>query len=353
MKKHSLSFLLVGLFSISNMSFSQVRVLADGSLQGNQSGAIRINTGYGYLDLGPKTTSTCLFSTDRPSFTFNKVISMPYFVLTGANSYVPSNFNLYYSGGAYPSLVLTTSACGIMRGPNSPQYTLDVGGIIRGTNLSPTHSGSKANNKPIEQTQVKNLFKLEGINYFFDVSEIPNYDEKNLKEGTPMNDFYTREHLGFDLVQLEKYFPELIYRDSIGQPGIINDEFLPLIVEALKTQQELIESLEKEIEFMKSRDNKEASIIEFSETYECELGHNVPNPFNENTTIEFFISSSVSQANLYIYDLQGKQLRSFPLAERGKGQIIIYGSELQPGIYNYSLVADGKLVGIEKMVLTD
>jgi hypothetical protein len=51
--------------------------------------------------------------------------------------------------------------------------------------------------------------------------------------------------------------------------------------------------------------------------------------------------------------LQGKQLRSFPLAERGKGQIIIYGSELQPGIYNYSLVADGKLVGIEKMVLTD
>jgi hypothetical protein len=64
-----------------------------------------------------------------------------------------------------------------------------------------------------------------------------------------MNDFYTREHLGFDLVQLEKYFPELIYRDSIGQPGIINDEFLPLIVEALKTQQELIESLEKEIEF--------------------------------------------------------------------------------------------------------
>jgi hypothetical protein len=41
------------------------------------------------------------------------------------------------------------------------------------------------------------------------------------------------------------------------------------------------------------------------------------------------------------------------LVEREHGNIVIHGSELMPGMYYYSLIADGKIIGTEKMVLTD
>ena len=55
----------------------------------------------------------------------------------------------------------------------------------------------------------------------------------------------------------------------------------------------------------------------------------------------------------YVYDLQGKQIKSINVTERELGTIVIKGSELQPGIYYYSLIADGNIVGTEKMILTD
>ena len=144
----------------------------------------------------------------------------------------------------------------------------------------------------------------------------------------------------------------MVYRDSLGMPGILNDEFIPLIVEALKEQDKLIKSLEKEINSLKSAE-KSTVDTGFSETDECRLEQNKPNPFNENTYIDYYILSTIKKAYLYIYDLQGKQLKTMEVTERGNGQVVIYGSELQPGIYHYSLIADGSLIGIEKMVLTD
>jgi hypothetical protein len=60
-----------------------------------------------------------------------------------------------------------------------------------------------------------------------------------------------------------------------------------------------------------------------------------------------------AEASLYIYDMQGKQLKSIAIPGRENGQVIIYGSELQAGIYNYTLIADGQVVGTEQMILTD
>jgi len=46
----------------------------NGSIRGNQAGALRISTGDGYVDVGPKNTSAAHFVTDRPIFYFNKEI---------------------------------------------------------------------------------------------------------------------------------------------------------------------------------------------------------------------------------------------------------------------------------------
>jgi len=44
----------------------------NGAVRGNQSGALRINTGTGYVDIGPKNTSIAHINTDRPRFISTK-----------------------------------------------------------------------------------------------------------------------------------------------------------------------------------------------------------------------------------------------------------------------------------------
>jgi hypothetical protein len=56
---------------------------------------------------------------------------------------------------------------------------------------------------------------------------------------------------------------------------------------------------------------------------------------------------------MYIYDLQGKQVKNIPVVQRVNGSIVIYESELLPGMYIYSLIADGSIIGSMQMVLTD
>ena len=62
---------------------------------------------------------------------------------------------------------------------------------------------------------------------------------------------------------------------------------------------------------------------------------------------------SIGIATLFIYDMSGKQLRSYDLYERGDSNLKIIGGELDAGMYFYSLVADGNLIGTKQMILTD
>jgi hypothetical protein len=56
---------------------------------------------------------------------------------------------------------------------------------------------------------------------------------------------------------------------------------------------------------------------------------------------------------LNIYDLQGKQICSYPIYQQGEGTIEIPGSSLVPGIYIYNLIVDGEVFGTKQMILTD
>jgi len=85
----------------------------------------------------------------------------------------------------------------------------------------------------------------------------------------------------------------------------------------------------------------------------CNLFQNNPNPFNEDTEIKFEISEEVNASTLRIYNMQGRQIRSYNIQERGLSSVIINGNELDPGMYLYTLITDGKEVGTRRMILTD
>ena len=82
------------------------------------------------------------------------------------------------------------------------------------------------------------------------------------------------------------------------------------------------------------------------------LKQNQPNPFNENTTIQYYLPEATQQASVNISDINGKVIKVIPLQGTGQGQIELQTGTLGGGIYAYSLVVDGQIVESKQMVLT-
>lgn len=80
------------------------------------------------------------------------------------------------------------------------------------------------------------------------------------------------------------------------------------------------------------------------------LDQNVPNPFAEQTVINFSIPASVAKAQMHFYDGNGRLIQTLEIAERGLGAVTVFGSDLSSGTYTYTLVADGTVVATKKMM---
>lgn len=167
-----------------------------------------------------------------------------------------------------------------------------------------------------------------------------------------------RKKAGFIAQELEEIFPEAVYTLPNGKKAIAYSEIIPLLVEAIKEQQNEIDEL-KQAKSIQTRsaisDADEQSDVNslLDEKLKAKLYSNIPNPFKEQTTISFFIPEVSSRASIHIYNLQGKQIKQINIESRGNGSVTINGYELIPGMYMYSLIVDGKEVDTKKMILTE
>ena len=153
--------------------------------------------------------------------------------------------------------------------------------------------------------------------------------------------------------QLKKVFPELVYEDEHGNVSINYMEMIPLLVEALNELQGKVETLEKEKVDLSNLANvrSEATSLADAETDILSLDQNEPNPFSETTSIGVKVPESVKTANIFIYDMSGKEIKRMAIAARGKTRVSVAGSDLTSGMYLYSLIADGKVVSTKRMIL--
>ncbi|MGQ0828777.1 MAG: T9SS type A sorting domain-containing protein [Bacteroidota bacterium] len=83
------------------------------------------------------------------------------------------------------------------------------------------------------------------------------------------------------------------------------------------------------------------------------LYQNKPNPFNNQTVIEYYIPENSFQSFILIFDMQGKLLKTVSLEQKENGSIKIDASSLLPGMYMYSLVVDNKEMDTKRMILTE
>ncbi|MBN2778838.1 MAG: tail fiber domain-containing protein [Bacteroidales bacterium] len=97
----------------------------NGSVRGNQAGALRISTGSGYVDIGPKNTSWSHFYTDRPRYWFSTGLT----VETGNIGSYDENLSLQTAGITRVTVLNSNGNVGIET--TSPAQKLHVNGNIR------------------------------------------------------------------------------------------------------------------------------------------------------------------------------------------------------------------------------
>jgi hypothetical protein len=181
----------------------------------------------------------------------------------------------------------------------------------------------------------------------------PDYILKQTEESKNLYGFIAQEVL--------EVLPEIVHHDdSTDYYSVDYLQLIPLLTEAIKEQQTIIENLQAKIDNFLSDKNESylksintGSSLYSAEQSEALLFQNQPNPYKESTKIDFFIPEDNGEAAIFIYDLQGQQKTVYPLEKRGKSAIEIQGSELKPGIYLYSLIVDNQEISTKRMILLD
>jgi hypothetical protein len=190
----------------------------------------------------------------------------------------------------------------------------------------------------------------------------------------------TGDHYGLIAQDVEKILPDMVkdtkFETRLAMSHTANEEiknaeainfkalnYTELIPVIIKGMQELEESnntevaelgseiadLKSQIECIKATLNTHQSGINNSSA--C-LFQNIPNPFSKNTVIKCYIPASSNKAQLEVYGVNGKLLKTFSLNNSRANEITIDANTLSSGEYIYSLVIDGKKIDSKNMVLT-
>lgn len=159
------------------------------------------------------------------------------------------------------------------------------------------------------------------------------------------------KHYGLVAQELKEIYPDLVVESQDGYLAINYLEIIPLLirsVQELKAELDATKGDDAPVQKAQARNTDVTNIDAVVTT----LYQNTPNPFTESTLIQCDVAEDVVKADLYIYDMNGKQIDTYSITERGATSITIEGHSLEAGMYLYALIADGQVIDTKRMILT-
>jgi hypothetical protein len=233
----------------------------------------------------------------------------------------------------------------------------------------------KSNIQPAkEDSIVARLLRLEPKTYEYNRSSYPYL---SLPEG---------KQYGLIAQEVEQVFPELVkdivhpelkdLKGNVTSPqltykGLDYMGIIPLLISAVKTQQTKIDSLNEVITdrltalenrlngccgtgaAFKSEGEDETAVnkinVELTSVQVIVLEQNVPNPFAEQTSIQYYLPEDISGAQMIFTDMLGNTIKTADV-KSGYGVVTVFAANLSSGQYSYALVVNGKVVETKRMV---
>lgn len=247
----------------------------------------------------------------------------------------------------------------------TPSYQLDVNGSLRCYSFTNSSDERlKSNIKDI----VNGLEVIQNLNpKIYDLT-VPINDQTTSTKKLPEGAYYVnpepeifKNQTGFLAQEVNKYLPHLVSVDDQGYHSLNYIGLIPYLVDAIKEQNKQIEALQEQIQgccSVYSKDDMRARIggnetdVGVNSVEYASLEQNAPNPFHQQTTIAYTIPENCRNSSLHIYNLNGAELRSYDIIQKGRGSIAVDAGSLKAGMYLYTLICDGKEVATKKMILT-
>lgn len=175
-----------------------------------------------------------------------------------------------------------------------------------------------------------------------------------------------RQRIGLIAQEVEQVLPEVVRTLPDGSKGIYYTDMVGVLVEAVKELKDSLASLKEEVAALNAvlypqngpQHSPQRSVSGNSPLGNAEeppgLSQNSPNPFNRQTVIRYRLSAQTGNARICIYNLSGSQLKQYSLPSgETAGTLTILADEFPPGIYLYSLIADGQEIDSKRMILTE
>jgi hypothetical protein len=193
----------------------------------------------------------------------------------------------------------------------------------------------------------------------------PVWFQYNGEAAMPTNKTY----VGVIAQEMQKIAPYMVgtftYQDTTGKKAEYLDYdanaltyILVNAVQQLKKEKDAqIESLQARITRLEQllssplRVSSELAAPSAESDAAARLWQNEPNPTEGTTLIRYRIPRQASQAQIKLYSLKGEELKSFPISQRGEGQLSLDTTRLPEGIYLYRLLIDGQPIDAKKLLL--
>jgi hypothetical protein len=203
------------------------------------------------------------------------------------------------------------------------------------------------------------LLQLKPIKYYYkennSITGVATTAEDEVKNNTiqqdlnninPVNSSPSALRFGFNAQDLETIFPNLVSNDA-QQKSVNYVELVPVLVNAIREQQTLIEGLKQEITDLKGK-------TVYTDVDKTKLFQNDPNPFRGITNFSYFIDENVtvSSAVIEIRSIMGVLQNSITLGDRsGLGKILFDSNGLADGYYIYTLKINGSVKDSKMMLI--
>jgi hypothetical protein len=127
-------------------------------------------------------------------------------------------------------------------GTNNPGQKLTViGNICASGGVNCASDGRFKKDVTLVQGALASIMKLRGVTYYWKQAEFPD------------KQFPARRQLGFIAQEIEPYYPEMVTTDADGYKSVDYSRLTPVLVEALKEQQQQIEALKQEVKSAKAQ----------------------------------------------------------------------------------------------------
>lgn len=210
------------------------------------------------------------------------------------------------------------------------------------------------------------------------------FDYREEKDGAV--DSMQLNRMGLIAQELEAVVPEVVHYSEIDDIYSVDYiSLIPLLIKTAQEQQAIIAEQQDRMNDMQAQIEELQTLVLSSEVTtssahhqnnretaanvealtqnstaahsatvsENKLWSNTPNPFKQETHIRYALTESVQNAQLCIYNLNGEQIACHRLSARGQNEFVLRAGNLRPGIYLYSLIADGQVVDTHRMVVTE